>query len=62
MIQPDGNPLFVILAINAAKFENISGKEIKYNFSKIFELANDDTFLNSIIDEKFYKNIFIFHI
>lgn len=52
MIQPDGNPLFVTLAIDAAKFKNISGKEIEKNFSKISELANDEI----------YKNIFIFHI
>lgn len=62
MVQPDNDPLFVTLAIDAAKFKSISGIEIKKNFTKISELADDDTFLNSIIDDKVYKNIFVFHI
>lgn len=62
MVQPDNDPLFVTLAIDAAKFKSISGIEIKKKFTKISELADDDTFLNSIIDDKVYKNIFVFHI
>lgn len=62
MIQPNNDPLYATLAIDAAKFKNISGKDIKKNFSKISEIANDNTFLNNIIDEKIYKNIFVFHI
>lgn len=62
IMQPKENPLFATLAIDAAKFKNISGKEIKMHFSKISEKINDFTFLNNIDENKIYKNIFVFHV
>ena len=34
MIQPSDDPLFATLAIDAAKFKNIKGKEIKSSLKK----------------------------
>lgn len=50
--QPKNDPLYVTLAIDAAKFKNIEGKSI------LKSLPN----LNYIQENKIYKNIFVFHI
>lgn len=50
--QPKNDPLYVTLAIDAAKFKNIEGKFI------LKSLPN----LKYIQENKIYKNIFVFHI
>lgn len=64
MIQPSDDPLFATLAIDAAKFKNIKGKEIKSSLKKciLLDRNNSNFFLKYIDDEIIYKNIFIFHV
>ena len=65
LTQPKDDPLYVAIAIDAAKFKNIQGKHIiqKLNHLKFTEEKKHECpYLSYIKEDKVYKKIFVFNV
>lgn len=65
LTQPKDDPLYVAIAIDAAKFKNIQGKTIiqKLNDLKYSEKSKFNCpYINYIHEDKIYKNVFVFNV